>query len=211
VNSNTNIDFYFDFISPYAYLASLRLPELEAMGYTISLKPVLFAGMLNHHGQKGPAEIAPKRTHTYRQVLWIAKQMGVALQLPHAHPFNPLPMLRLQMANGNTAASMKQLFEYVWRDGHLPGDTTHWNALVQACGRTTQDLEQADVKLAVRQHTEEAIALQMFGVPCLRVANENFWGLDSIDMLKAYLQGDTFFESPAWTGAATLPVGASRQ
>jgi 2-hydroxychromene-2-carboxylate isomerase len=211
MNPKKDIAFYFDFISPYAYLASLRLHELEAIGYTITLKPVLFAGMLNHHGQKGPAEIAPKRTHTYRQVLWIAKQMGVALQLPHAHPFNPLPMLRLQMANGNTAASMHQLFDYVWRAGHLPSDALPWNQLMQACGRSTPDLEHAAVKQAVRQNTEEAIALTMFGVPCFRIADENFWGLDSLDMLKAYLQGDAFFSTPAWHAAANLPVGASRQ
>jgi 2-hydroxychromene-2-carboxylate isomerase len=206
-----NIDFYFDFISPYAYLASLRLHELEAMGHNIALKPLLFAGMLNHHGQKGPAEIAPKRTHTYRQVLWLAKKMGVELQLPHAHPFNPLPILRLQLANGNTAASMKKLFEYVWRDGYLPNDALPWQTLMQACARTAQDLEQMEVKLALRHNTEEALRLEMFGVPCFRIGNENFWGLDSIDMLKAYLQEDDFFTSPGWLGAATLPVGATRQ
>ncbi len=207
----SNIEFYFDFISPYAYLASLRLHELSSMGHTITLKPVLFAGMLHHHGQKGPAEIVPKRTHTYRQVLWIAQQMGVPLRLPTAHPFNPLPLLRLQIANGNTRASMASLFEYVWRDGHLPTDSAQWSTLLASCERTMQDLEHSDVKLAIRQNTEQAIAHSMFGVPCFRVVGENFWGLDSVDMLKAFLQDDSFFTSPAWQGAATLPVGASRQ
>src|SRR3990167_4775339 len=95
------ITFYFDFVSPYAYLAFERLPEaLMGHSYSMRYQPVLFAGLLKHHGQLGPAEIAPKRDWTYRQVLWQAHQHGVDLQLPAAHPFNPLALLRLAVALG---------------------------------------------------------------------------------------------------------------
>ena len=57
-----HIDCYLDFISPYAYLAFERLPRaLEGLSYQVSYWPILFAGLLQHHGQLGPAEIAPKR------------------------------------------------------------------------------------------------------------------------------------------------------
>jgi hypothetical protein len=90
------ITFYLDFISPYAYLAFERLPvALQGQSYHVVYKPVLFAGLLKHHGQLGPAEIPGKREWTYRQVLWLAREHGIALQMPAAHPFNPLQLLRL--------------------------------------------------------------------------------------------------------------------
>lgn len=86
-----HITFYLDFISPYAYLAFEQLPKaLEGVSYSVRYRPVLFAGMLKHHGQLGPAEIAPKRDWTYRQVLWLAHNQGLELQMPASHPFNPL-------------------------------------------------------------------------------------------------------------------------
>ena len=90
-----HIDCYLDFISPYAYLAFERLPRaLEGLSYQVSYRPILFAGLLQHHGQLGPAEIAPKRDWTYRQVLWLAREHGIAMDLPAAHPFNPLALPR---------------------------------------------------------------------------------------------------------------------
>lgn len=67
---------YIDFISPYAYLAFEALPKTLANSpsYQVVYKPVLFAALLKHHGQLGPAEIAGKREWTYRQVLWQAKE-----------------------------------------------------------------------------------------------------------------------------------------
>jgi 2-hydroxychromene-2-carboxylate isomerase len=95
------LTFYFDVVSPYAWLAFQKLPEaLRGISYSVNYKPLLLAGLLKHHGQLGPAEIAGKREWTYRQVLWLAREQGVELQLPAQHPFNPLPLLRLAVACG---------------------------------------------------------------------------------------------------------------
>ena len=94
-----HITFYLDFISPYAYLAFERLPRaLEGLSYSVDYQPVLFAGILQHHGQLGPAEIEGKRDWTYRQVQWLAGQQETPLNMPAAHPFNPLALLRLALA-----------------------------------------------------------------------------------------------------------------
>ncbi len=85
------LTFYLDFISPYAWLAFDALPQaLEGLDVQVVYKPVLFAGLLKHHGQLGPAEIPGKRDWTYRQVQWLARQQGCDLKLPASHPFNPL-------------------------------------------------------------------------------------------------------------------------
>jgi 2-hydroxychromene-2-carboxylate isomerase len=109
------IDFYLDFISPYAYLAFEQLPQaLQGLSYQVRYRPILFAGLLKHHGQLGPAEIAPKRDWTYRQVAWLAAQQGVELQLPAAHPFNPLGLLRLAWACASQGAPNRYVVETIF-------------------------------------------------------------------------------------------------
>ena len=91
-------DWYFDFISPFAYLqwqAVRRLPGIVPV-----CRPVLLAGLLSHHGHKGPAEIPSKRLFTYRHAQWRADRAGIPMTFPPAHPFNPLAALRLCIAAG---------------------------------------------------------------------------------------------------------------
>jgi len=94
-----HITFYLDFISPFAWLAFEELPEaLTGLSYSVTYKPLLFAALLKHHGQMGPAEIPAKRDWTYRHVQWLAHSKGRTLDMPAAHPFNPLGLLRLAIA-----------------------------------------------------------------------------------------------------------------
>ena len=118
---------YLDFISPYAYLAFEALPNsLMGVSHRMVYKPVLFAGMLKHHGQLGPAEIAGKREWTYRQVVWQAKQLGVPLDMPASHPFNPLALLRLAVACSAEGEPNRYvcetIFKHVWQGGALADD-----------------------------------------------------------------------------------------
>ena len=216
-----HITFYLDFISPYAYLAFERLPEaLEGVSYSVSYQPVLFAGMLKHHGQLGPAEIAPKRDWTYRQVLWLAHSLGIALQMPASHPFNPLPLLRLALACSPDAAPgypnrhvCESVFRHVWRGGAEAGDAQRLQALTQklAPRRDMQDeVHAASVKLQLKKNTEDAIAKGVFGVPSFAVDDKLFWGLDALPMLRDYLRGDAWFECVDWESARQVSVGVSR-
>jgi hypothetical protein len=135
------LTFYLDFISPYAYLAFERLPvALQGLSYAVDYKPVLFAGLLKHHGQLGPAEIAGKREWTYRQVLWQAHHHGVPMQMPAAHPFNPLALLRLALACGDGTGRANRhvcetVFRHVWRGGADAADATRLRALHTALQR----------------------------------------------------------------------------
>ena len=99
------IRWYFDVISPFAYLHWPRVRAL-AQTHAVEFRPLLLAGLLDANGQKGPAEIEAKRRFTYRHVLWLARQQGVVLRFPPAHPFNPLPTLRAIVAAGSTAEAV---------------------------------------------------------------------------------------------------------
>ena len=208
------IEFYLDFISPYAWLGFDALPKaLQGISHRVVHKPVLFAAMLKHHGQLGPAEIPAKRDWTYRQVLWQAKQQGTPLQLPAMHPFNPLGLLRLATAcdaDGQPSRFVcEQVFRHVWCSGLDAADPQR---LAQLTARLlpARDPSDADVKQALQAHTDEAQAQGVFGVPSFRVDDKVFWGQDALPMLRAYLQGDPWFEGPDWQAPALCGVGVRR-
>ena len=212
----TPIDFYFDPISPYAYLAFERLPQaLEGCSYAVNYRPVLFAGMLKHWGQKGPAEIGPKRDWTMRQVAWTAHRHGIELQLPAVHPFNPLALLRLLVASAPAGAlpgrlAVETVFRHVWHGGADPNEPARLQALAQALPRV-QDPASDAVKQALRQATDEAIASGVFGVPTVAVQGRLFWGVDALEMVAACLQGDPWFEAAHWRGLAAATPGVVRR
>ncbi|MES2941333.1 MAG: 2-hydroxychromene-2-carboxylate isomerase [Pseudomonadota bacterium] len=221
-----HITFYLDFISPYAYLAFEHLPDaLEGLSYSVSYKPVLFAGMLKHYGQLGPAEIAPKRDWTYRQVLWLAQKMGVDLQLPQSHPFNPLPLLRLAAqcgmaadqggagADGSVAINRyvcENIFRHVWLGGAEAADPQRLDALAQQLA-SQQRLPADEAKTALKNNTAEAIAENVFGVPAFVVDGRVFWGLDALPMLRDYLLESPWFGGPDWESVCQVSVGVSRR
>lgn len=213
-----HITFYFDFISPYAYLAFEKLPEaLEGRSYSVSYQPVLFAGLLKHHGQLGPAEIAGKREWTYRQVMWLAERQGTPLVMPKTHPFNPLALLRLAfaVAPGDVQGGMpnrfvcETLFRHVWQSGLDAADPARL-AQLAAQLQPKRDMTDADVKERLKASTQQAIDAGVFGVPTLCVDDKLFWGLDALPMLRDYLDHSPWFASPAWQGAAQIPVGQAR-
>lgn len=210
------IDWYFDFISPYAYLQSAKI-EACAGGLRLRCKPILFAGLLKHWGQKGPAEMSTKRIFTYQHIAWYAQQHQLPLAWPSAHPFNPLPLLRLCAAKGNDLATIHRLFAYVWGQGHLPSDAPAWTALLAELGVTPEELEQTQVKDQVRLNTEEALARGVFGVPSAIVSQDAeadspiFWGFDSTPMLQAWLAEDGFYKEPIWLEASQVGAGVVRK
>jgi len=223
-----DIAFYYDPISPYAYLAFERLPE-ALMGHSVCVryKPVLFAALLKAHGQLGPAEIPAKRDWTYRQVSWLAQHHGVPLDLPAAHPFNPLALLRLGLATATDDAHGEtnryvtgQLFHHVWRGGQSATDAIRLGALqtllqdhMAQRHKPWPDAQWPDsevVKQRLRANTDEALAQGVFGVPTLALDARLFWGQDALPMLRACLDGDAWFQTGAWAAAATWPVGVRR-
>ncbi len=206
------IDFYFDFVSPFAYLAFEALPQaLQGCSYQVRYRPILFAGLLKHHGQKGPAEIDAKRIWTYRHVAWLARQLGIECQMPLKHPFNPLGLLRLSLATADRGDPNRYvcetIFRQVWRSGRDASDPALAQELTSVL-QTERDPNSDEVKNRLRQNTEEAIARGVFGVPSMMVDEQCYWGLDALPMLKAHLQGDTDLAKEEKSARQVLPFGS---
>ena len=171
---------------------------------------MLFAGLLNHWGQKGPAEIEPKRAWTFRHVHWLAQQHGIALDTPAVHPFNPLPLLRLALACGPNRRVVEALFRHVWVGG-LDAQDPQRLADLTARLAPPRDPAGDEVKAELRRLTEEAAADGIFGVPTCALDGRHFWGLDALPMLRDALQGGAWFDGPGWAATAIAPPGVARR
>ncbi len=191
------VDFYFDYLSPFAYFAALRLPELcRQRGAQLRFRPVLFAGLLDHWGQRGPAEIPPKAIHTFKLCARYAALHGVPFRSPRFHPYRPLDALRVSLeavAGDDQAKVVAAIFQAGWGEGADLGDTADLSAAITAAGLDGQALmkkaSQPPAKSALRQETEAAIAKGVFGIPTMIVADELFWGVDQLEYLELHLEG----------------------
>ena len=214
------IEIFFDFISPYAYLASHEIERLGArLGHDVEPRPVLFAAMLNALGTKGPAEVPPRRAYVFKNVLRAAHRAGVKIDLPPAHPFNPLPALRVAATDVDRALRWKivhALFRATWGGGGGVDGTENVAIALREAGLDAASLLErsatADAKERLRRNTDEALARGAYGVPTMFLEGEMFFGFDSFPDLEAFARG----EDPAakrpdlverW---AKLPAAATR-
>ena len=199
---------YFDFVSPYAYLQFKRLNEVPpSLDY--EMVPILFAGLLKHWEHKGPAEIAPKRIDTYRHCQWLAEDLGIPFRLPQAHPFNPLPYLRLCISLGSSSEVIDNIFSYIWTES----PPAHSEAGIEEIARRLEiddlkaSLQAPETKNQLRSNTERAIEAGVYGVPTFVVGTERFWGLDQMGMLAQWLAKPDELTHIATANLSELPTG----
>ena len=208
----TTADWYFDFISPFAYLQSERLSRFDGK-LAIRPVPALFAGLLKHWGQRGPAEMATKRCFTYRQVQWLADRNGIPFRFPPQHPFNPVRALRAAVALDSSIDAIHTIFRFVWGEGRDPNDPAEWAELARRLNAPDLDARcnDAAVKSQLLRNGEQALASGVFGVPTLAVDRELFWGFDATDMVLDYLADPALFARGEYPRIDSLPVGAMRK
>lgn len=192
-----NVEFFFDPVSPYSWLASTEIADIETTsGVAVHAVPVLFAGLLAAHGQKGPAEIPAKRAYTFRDVMRRAAGRGLTFRGPPTHPFNPLKALRMATAIDDPVSRTRYaiaLLDAVWAHGE---DATVEAVLLRVADRAGLDggpllgaSSDSAVKHALRTRTDEAARAGIFGVPTFRLENELFWGADRIEDLRKRIAG----------------------
>lgn len=192
------VRFYFDFISPYAYLAFTQIHAVAARaGREVELTPILFAALLDAHGTLGPAEVPAKRVYIFKDVIRSAHLLGVTLAPPPAHPFNPLLALRAastEMSPDERQRLVTGLFAAVWGGGPGVIEESVVARIATEAGldgdAVVRLASSPEAKQRVRERTDEAIALGVFGVPTTRVDGELFWGLDALVHAERRMRGE---------------------
>ncbi len=202
---------YFDFISPFAYLQLAQFSKLPN-NLKITPVPVVFAGLLKHWGQLGPAEIPSKRRFVYRFFKWQAAQNGLPFTMPPKHPYNPLPSLRLCVAAGAGIDQVTAIFNLIYGEGLQPDSAEGIEAMARAVSINDHAsiLSNEKVKQSLHANTEMAIAEGVFGVPTFTVRSELFWGSDATEMMQDYIKDSELFETTEMKRISNMPMGLIR-
>lgn len=218
VDPQAAIPFYFDFISPYAYLGWVQVHALaERFGRQIRPIPVLFAGLLDAHGNVGPAEVPAKRSYIFKDTLRHALTLGVPFKPPPSHPFNPLLALRiasLPLSSDERRRVIDLLFLATWGTGIGVTAPEVVTACLSEAGFDGDALVSGaaapEIKALVRERTEAAIASGVFGVPTLLIDGELFWGIDSFAHAARRLAGADPLTPEVLAGFRDVPASATR-
>ena len=193
------IVFYLDFVSPYAYIAFHRLPQvLAGLAWHVQYRPVVLGGIFKAQGNTSPASIPAKHAWILRHVQWLAAQDAVPLVMPPAHPFGPLPWLRMALAaspHGQPARAVcEEIFNALWQQGRDANEPDFQQAVWQtmtALLPAVRDPHSPEVKRELLALGEAAVQHGVFGVPSFVLLPEDaagqpqlFWGVDSLPMLR---------------------------
>ena len=192
------LNFYFDFLSPFSYFAWLKLgPLAQELNLKVNFKPVALGPILNHWQIKGPGEVTPKREFLLKQCLRYAAAQNVEFTTPKTHPFNSLYALRLALKNV-AGENQERVIETLWKAGWQQRiDMGEPDELLKALRENDLPADELyeksftkEAKVELKSNIQEAITKGAFGVPTFVVDDELFWGQDSLNDLKNYVQGN---------------------
>jgi 2-hydroxychromene-2-carboxylate isomerase len=200
------IRFYFDYESPNAYLAWTQLPKLiQRYGCTVDPVPILYAALLDAHGQLGPGEQPAKGRWMIKNLARKALLLGVPLNPPAFLPFNPLLALRVTLLasrSNERDALIYALFRAVWVRGLHVSETAVVERVANEVGlpgaALVRQTQSPEVKSRLRSQTDQAIARGVFGVPSMEVGDELFWGYDDFPHLELCLAGKDPIDPAEW-------------
>ena len=208
----TKAKWYFDFISPFAYLQFAQFPNLPT-NIEITPVPAVFGAILQHWGQLGPAEIPPKRRFVYRFFQWNSDRLGIPFTMPPMHPFNPIPALRLCTAAGASIENTRAVFDLIYGKGIQPDSPEGIQLIGAALNISDPELTMQDpvVKNTLHANTAQATSDGVFGVPSFVINGEVFWGGDSTEMMLDFLKNPALFETPEMNRISNMEMGLTRK
>lgn len=192
------LDFWFDYSCPYAYLGSTQVEALaRRTGAELTFRPMLLGGVFRAVG--APQNMMdvlspPKALHNLNDMLRWAEFFGVPLSVPGGHPFRTVEALRATLLTRCDPAVIHGFYRAYWIDGQKPSEPATLRTVLSAAGHDPDailaHLQDDAVKDDLRRRTDEAIALGIFGAPTFIVNRAQlYWGQDRIDFVERALEG----------------------
>ena len=180
------IDFYFDFISPYAYLAYKKM-QLLPKNIKINYKPILLGGLHNLGGITAPAFIKPKLKHMISDCLLIAKKNNFDFKWNSKFPINSLSIMRgcFNVNSSDQAKYIEIMFNAYWRDDLDMSKEEILTSLLEECKIDKnfffRTINNPIIKEKLKDVTKNAHEKEVFGAPTFIVNNKIFWGQDRLE------------------------------
>lgn len=192
------LDFYFDYLSPYAYFSWRKLESFcQTHNLRLNPQPVVFGKLLDHWGQLGPAEIPPKREWLAKYCNRYAHLHGFEINPPKYHPFNSLTALRLSLLEvcaEDQGKVISAIFEAGWTQGKDIGNPQVLSDVLNEVGvngdALCQQIQENNIKEILKKKTNDAIERGVFGVPTMIIEDQLFWGNDQFEHMALYVTGN---------------------
>jgi 2-hydroxychromene-2-carboxylate isomerase len=187
------LEFFYDFVSPYSYLASTRVEEVaRRTGAELRWRPFLLGGVLKAADNKAPADTPAKYRHLKVDVGRWAGRLGVPLAFPEKHPFSTVLAMRCALAaeaRGKLVPFTHAAFRAAWVEGRDLTSPEVLSALATSVGLEGALVAAApEYKAALVAQTEEAVRRGAFGAPTFFVGEEMFVGNDRLDFVEQALR-----------------------
>jgi 2-hydroxychromene-2-carboxylate isomerase len=206
MSAKISATFYYDIVSPFAYLYIKQRERLEKK-LEITPVPILLGGLLRAAENKGPGEVAAKRPHTYQFCIWQAEKLGIPFRFPEHHPFMTVAPQRLLVEKNADWSMVERAFDYVWVEGKDPNLSWSEFCLYLGLPADTAKPDSPEIKAQLISNTNQAKIAGAFGVPALIVNQHCFWGVDTIDWVLDYLARPGMFEETSYAYAGSIPNG----
>ncbi|MDA2919537.1 2-hydroxychromene-2-carboxylate isomerase [Desulfobacterota bacterium AH_259_B03_O07] len=190
------VEFYYDFSSPYSYLASTRIEAIcEKYGARLEWKPFLLGGVYKETGNRAPLEVPSKLQYMIKDLDDWAKYYGIELNFPELFPVNSVKSMRgalVAKKQGKIREYTRCVFKLYWVNGFdISQDEVLRNA-VKDLGlddeKFVNSIIEQDIKDKLRSETGEAVKRGAFGAPTIFLNEKMFWGNDRLDFVEEYLK-----------------------
>lgn len=190
------LEFCFDFISPYTYLAWTQIEDLaRRTGAKLVYRPVFLGGIFKETGNHPPLDIAKKAQYLPKDVQDWATHYGVPVSYPSSFPFNSVRAMRGALVaerEGRLAEYAREGFRACWAEGKDLGDPEVLGGVAEAAGLDREKflaaIEEPEIKEALKARTAEAVERGAFGLPTFFIDGEMFWGNDRLVLVEARLR-----------------------
>jgi 2-hydroxychromene-2-carboxylate isomerase len=186
------IEFYFDYGSPFSYLADTQLPALaQRTGAEIVYRPILLGGIFKATGNSSPISIPAKGKYMALELDRWARHYRIEMKMNPHFPFNTIRLMRGAIAalqQKRFAAYHRATYRAVWSEGRNLGKEEALRELLQSVGIDPASIDGDEIKNELRANTDQAVARGAFGAPTFFVNGEMFWGNDRLDFVEDALK-----------------------
>jgi 2-hydroxychromene-2-carboxylate isomerase len=190
------LEYFFDYVSPFSYLADTQLPGLaERTGAEILYRPMLLGGVMKATGNSPPISVPAKGAYMSKDIARWTQRYGVGFQFNPSFPINTVTPMRcalVTLEDGGFPAFHRAIFDAMWKEPENLGDAEVLRQVIEKAGldagRILERAGEQPVKDKLRANTEEAVSRGAFGAPTFFVGDEIFWGNDRIDFVEEALR-----------------------
>ncbi|WP_423194238.1 2-hydroxychromene-2-carboxylate isomerase [Cupriavidus sp. H18C2] len=193
------VEFFFDFGSPYSYLAYKELPRVAARtGATIVWRPMLLGGVFKATGNHSPMEIEAKRQWSDSDLACWARRYGVPFRHNPHFPVNTLALMRgavgyQRKGDADFQRYVDAIYTAMWEAGRNLNDPNEIGKVLAEAGLDAREalamLDDPEVKAELKRATEDAVARGIFGAPSFIVDGQLYWGNDRLLFVEEQLAG----------------------